>query len=117
MGAVLGLVFGAGMLLIWSAFQAPRPRPTPRASRLRPLLGSAGLGEVSATGFFLVCVVCATVATVAVLLASRTLPVGLVFGAMGAYLPVAVIKGRARRRHREFVEVWPEAVDNLASAV
>jgi tight adherence protein B len=117
MGAVLGLVFGVGMLLIWSAFQAPRPRPIRRASWLRPLLGSAGLGEVSAAGFFAVCAVCAVIATVVVLLASRTLPVALVFGAMGAYLPVAVIKGRARRRQREFAEVWPEAVDNLASAV
>ena len=34
-----------------------------------------------------------------------------------AYLPVAVVAGRARRRQREFAEVWPEAVDNLASAV
>ena len=75
------------------------------------------MGDVSATGVFVVCVVCGVVATVVVLLASRTLPVALVFGAMGAYLPVAVIKGRARRRQREFAEVWPEAVDNLASAV
>ena len=36
---------------------------------------------------------------------------------MGGYLPVAVVSGRARRRQREFAEVWPEAVDNLASAV
>ena len=72
---------------------------------------------MSVTGFVVVCAVCAFVATVVVLVASRTLPVALVFGAMGGYLPVAVIKGRARRRQREFAEVWPEAVDNLASAV
>ncbi len=36
---------------------------------------------------------------------------------MGAYLPVAITRGRARRRQREFAEVWPEAVDNLSSAV
>jgi tight adherence protein B len=36
---------------------------------------------------------------------------------MGGYLPVAVVSGRARRRQRDFAEVWPEAVDNLASAV
>ena len=63
------------------------------------------------------CAVCAFVATAVVLVASRTVPVALVFGAMGGYLPVAVLKGRARRRQREFAEVWPEAVDNLASAV
>ncbi len=117
MGAVLGLVFGVGLLLIWSAFQAPRPRPAARRSRLRPLLGSAGLRDVSVTGFLVVSVACAFVASVVVLLASRTVPVALVFGAMGGYLPVAVLKGRARRRQREFAEVWPEAVDNLASAV
>jgi tight adherence protein B len=36
---------------------------------------------------------------------------------MAAYLPFAVVAARARRRLREFAEVWPEAVDNLASAV
>ena len=41
----------------------------------------------------------------------------LAFGLIGGYLPVAVVSGRARRRQRELAEVWPEAVDNLASAV
>jgi tight adherence protein B len=117
MGAVLGLLFGVGCLLVWSSFWVPSTPRAPAASRLRPLLASAGLGEVSVVGFAVVCAVCALVATVAVLVASRTLPVALVFGAMGGYLPVAVVKGRARRRQREFAEVWPEAVDNLASAV
>ncbi|MCW2710657.1 MAG: Bacterial type secretion system protein domain protein [Marmoricola sp.] len=117
MGAVLGLLFGVGLILVWSAFWASQPRRPARTSRLPPLLGSAGLGEVSVAGFMVVCAVCALVATTVVLVASRTLPVALVFGAMGGYLPVAVLKGRARRRQREFAEVWPEAVDNLASAV
>ncbi|MCW2826776.1 MAG: type secretion system protein [Marmoricola sp.] len=117
MGAVLGLLFGVGLILVWSAFWVPQPRRPARTSLLRPLLGSAGLGEVSVAGFVVVCAVCALVATTVVLVASRTLPVALVFGAMGGHLPVAVLKGRARRRQREFAEVWPEAVDNLASAV
>ena len=116
MGAALGLLLGVGVLLIWSAFSAPPPASTPRTSRLRPLLGSAGLGEVSITGFVTVCAVCALLAATVVLVASRTVPVALVFGAMGGWLPVAVVKGRARRRQHEFAEVWPEAVDNLASA-
>ena len=36
---------------------------------------------------------------------------------MGAWAPVAILRGRALRRQREFAEVWPEAIDNLASAV
>ena len=36
---------------------------------------------------------------------------------MAAVLPVAVLRGRALRRLREHAELWPDAVDNLASAV
>jgi tight adherence protein B len=36
---------------------------------------------------------------------------------MAGYLPLAMLAGRARRRQRELADVWPEAVDNLASAV
>ena len=116
MGAVLGLLFGLGLLLVWSSTWPRTPRRE-RSPRLDPLLREAGLAEVRAGGFVTVCAVSGFTATAAVLLASRTLPVALVFGAMGGYLPVAVLKGRARRRLREFAEVWPEAVDNLASAV
>ena len=117
MGAVLGLLLGAGLLTIWSVFWLPPPAGATRSSRLRPLLSSAGLGDVSAPGFLMVCAVCSLVSMLGVLAASRTVPVALVFGALGAYLPVAVVRGRARRRQRDFAEVWPEAVDNLASAV
>jgi tight adherence protein B len=48
---------------------------------------------------------------------SRTVTVSLVFGLMAGYLPFAMLVGRARRRQRELAEVWPEAVDNLSSAV
>ncbi len=51
------------------------------------------------------------------LLVSRTPPVALAFGVMAAYGPVALVRGRARGRRRQLAEVWPEAVDNLASAV
>ncbi len=117
MGAVLGLVLGVGLLLIWSAFnEAPRPAPV-KAPRLRSLLTSAGMGDTSAVGFIVVCAACAFVAGAVVLVASRTVPVALVFSVLGGYLPVAVLRARSVRRQREFAEVWPEAVDNLASAV
>lgn len=122
MGAILGLLFGVGLLLVWSALGQPKAQPPPsgRGSatvRLRPVLAAAGLGEVSIGGFVAVSAVCGVSATALVLLASRTPPVAAIFGLMGAYLPLAVVRARARRRQREFAEVWPEAVDNLASAV
>ncbi len=119
MGALVGLGVGIGLMLIWSAFFVPRQRrrtdrSTNRASRL---LARAGLGDVSPSGFGIVCLVTGAVVALVVQVVSRTPPVAFVFGAIGAYLPVAVVSGRARRRQREFAEVWPEAVDNLASAV
>lgn len=118
MGALVGLGVGLGLLLIWSVFALPRkPRDADPDRRLERLLASAGLTSVSVTGFVVLSVGLAVVATVLVQAVSRTLPVAVAFGLMGAYLPTAVVRGRARRRLREFAEVWPEAVDNLASAV
>lgn len=119
MGALVGLGVGIGLLLVWSAFFLPgRPRDDdPRPRRTTDLLARAGLGQVSVTGFVLLCVICGAVTALVMQVVSGTPPVALAFGAMGAYLPVGVVSGRARRRQQELAEVWPEAVDNLTSAV
>jgi len=120
MGALVGLGVGVGLMLVWSAFVLPRrPRATSEraAGRIRQLLARADLGTVSPTGFVLLCLGCALVCGLAVQVVARTVPVALVFAVLGGYLPVAIVAGRAQRRQRELAEVWPEAVDNLASAV
>lgn len=120
MGALVGLGVGIGLMLVWSAFFVPqRPRRTQERTvrRTADLLARADLGTVSPTGFVLLCVGCALVAGLAVQVIARTLPVAVVFAVLGGYLPVAIVAGRARQRQRELAEVWPEAVDNLASAV
>jgi tight adherence protein B len=119
MGALVGLGVGIGLVLIWSAFFVPRrPRVRKRsAGRLRELLNRAGLGSVSTTGFVILCLVLGLGTMLVIQLVSDTPPVAVAFGVMGGYLPAALVAGRARRRLREFAEVWPEAVDNLASAV
>ncbi len=119
MGALVGLGVGVGLMLVWSAFALPRgTRAAPtRGGRAGALLARAGLGQVSVTGFVVLCVVCGVVTAVVLQTVSDTPPVALTFGLMGAWAPVAIVSGRARRRQREFAEVWPEAVDNLTSAV
>jgi tight adherence protein B len=119
MGALVGLGVGIGLTLIWSAFFVPRTRRvrTRSTGRLRALLDRAGLGQVSTTGFVILCLILALGTALLIQLVSGTPPVAIAFGVMGGYLPVALVAGRARRRLREFAEVWPEAVDNLASAV
>lgn len=119
MGALVGLGVGCGLLLVWSAFAFPRTDRTvvPGGGRVAHLLARAGLGEVSVTGFVLLCAGTGGLTAVVMQLVSGTPPVALAFGLMAAGLPVATLSARARRRQREFAEVWPEAVDNLVSAV
>jgi tight adherence protein B len=119
MGAAIGLGVGVGLVLIWLALTSPQPFETDRGrrNRTRDLLDRAGLAGVSVAGVWAVSVVTALVVLVAIEVVSRTATVALVFGLLAAYLPFAIVAGRARRRRRELAEVWPEAVDNLASAV
>lgn len=119
MGSLVGLGVGLGLLLIWLGVSSPpTPRPAPQGDgRLRSLLDRAGLSGTSTSAVTVLCLVCALVAFVAVQVISRTAPVALAFAALAGYLPLATLAGRARRRQRELAEVWPEAVDNLASAV
>jgi tight adherence protein B len=119
MGALVGLGMGVGLLLIWAAFALPRrPRSTtPTSTALGRLLGRAGLADVTPASVLTLCAVLFAVGFALVQAVSRTVPVAVVFAAMAAYLPIAVLRQRAARRLRDFAEVWPEAVDNLASAV
>ena len=119
MGAVIGLGVGVGLVLVWLGLTTPRAvrRSVDRVGRTRQQLDRAGLVATSVAGFWTVCAVTSLVTFVAIQVVSRTATVALAFAALAGYLPVAVLAGRARRRQHELAEVWPEAVDNLASAV
>jgi tight adherence protein B len=112
---------GVGLVLVWLAFTAPTPLPrtvrSARTGRTRELLDRAGLADTSVASVYTVCAVVGLICFVAVQVVSHTVTVAVTFGLLGGYLPLATLSGRARRRQRELAEVWPEAVDNLASAV
>jgi tight adherence protein B len=119
MGALVGLGVGVGLVLVWSAFFVPRQPREPRSSpsRSAQLLARAGMGEISVASLVLLCVVLAVTGFAVLQVVARTVPVSVAFGLMAGYSPVAALRHRALRRQREFAEVWPDAVDNLASAV
>ena len=118
-GALLGLLLGLGLLLIWrSGPRAPRPRTAPRrASRRQQALSAAGLTGINGAQLLALQVGLGVVATVVVLLATSTVTVSLVFGLFGFALPYLQVRRLAGRRSADLREVWPEVVDNLASAV
>ncbi len=121
MGLLLGLVFGVGLLLIIWSFVSPRAaRPSTDGrliTRSRDLLAAAGVDGITPAAFIGACAITGFVAFVLMFLVSAALPIGVVFGLMAGGLPVALLKSRARKRLAEFRELWPDVVDNVASAV
>ena len=120
MGALLGLGLGVGLLLIWNSRTRPRGRVRAgvgwRARREEGLrqAGVEGVGAIQLTvtqllGFLIVALL--------VLAVTSAVPVALCFGVFAFFLPVAVVARMRRRRRSALRELWPEAVDNLGSAV
>lgn len=118
-GAFLGLLLGTGLALLWLALTDPPPQPADhsRGAAVQSLLARAGVEGVTTTGVFLLSLSSAGVVGVVMLAVSRTPPVAMAFAFLAGYLPIAVLRGRAQRRQHELAELWPEAVDNLGSAV
>jgi tight adherence protein B len=120
MGALLGLAFGVGLLLMWrSGARAPHP-VTRRPSwwqRRAILLQQAGVRGVGPAQLLGAQVACAVVSAGAVLVLTTTISVAACFGGFAFFLPVTVVRRMRRRRMVALRELWPEAVDNLASGV
>jgi tight adherence protein B len=120
MGAFLGLLLGLGGLLIHRARTASPARTTTGASwqdRSRELLLQAGIEGVSPAQLLSVSVALGLGTFVLVLGTSRVLIIALAFGGFASLLPATLVRRRRAQRAVELREVWPEAVDNLASGV
>ena len=118
-GALLGLLLGVGLLLVWrSGSRAPKRRTDPRRpGRRQQLLAAAGLTGINAAQLLALQIGLGVVAVVVVLLTTGTVTVSLAFGLFGYLLPYAQVRRLAGKRRADLREVWPEVVDNLASAV
>ncbi|HVA59677.1 MAG TPA: type II secretion system F family protein [Mycobacteriales bacterium] len=121
MGAFLGLVLGVGLVLIW--WSGPRRRPPrhppgrPVADRLAELLTQAGYPGISPNRLLALSAALGGGGFVLVAGVSGSAPIGLAFAGFAGYAPLALVRARRRHRRVELRELWPEVVDNLASAV
>jgi len=126
MGALVGVVVGAGLLLIWLALSDPSERRADRGlresrgragARFAELLRRSGAGQVSAGAVLGLCAGVGGAVAVVMFVVSGVAVVAAAFGLLAAYAPVAVLRGRARQVPRERGELWPDVVDDLASGV
>jgi len=120
MGVLVGLGIGVSLLLLVTSGQPPRrrrPRGPGWRDRAAQLLAQAGVEQVTAVQLVAVSAGCGLVAGL-LLLALTQVPLLALAGAGAAALaPRALLRNRARARRGLLRELWPDVVDNLASAV
>ncbi len=121
-GSLLGLLLGCGLFCIWwSAWvpgeTAPRPRRTTVMDRLRDQLVQAGYESMGPRALAAACCIAFSVVFLLVYATTGVAPVALCFAVMAGYAPLALVRMRARRRRASLRELWPDAVDNIASGV
>lgn len=116
-GALLGLGVGVGALVIVIGITGPRHHREARVSRLHRLIDRAGLERVGPSGVIGACLGLACVAGLLALAISGVAVVGVLAAIVAGYLPVAVLRRRARARSVALRSAWPDAVDMLCSAV
>lgn len=119
MAPLLGVLGGAGLLLVWwSAWEQPHAaRRRPRVSRLEDLLRSAGIEKVSRLGLLATCLGVGAFVTLVFFAGTRSWPISGCFGLFGGWLPLGIVKWRARKRTALLRELWPDVVDHLRSAI
>ncbi len=113
-GALVGLAFGIGLVLLLGGPGSPRQRRSPR---LTELARRAGLPRTSGATIVAACAGLAVVVGVLALLVTAV-PVIALLAALGASaLPVLLLRRRVAARQRVLQSAWPDAVDQLMSAV
>jgi tight adherence protein B len=119
MAPLLGVLCGLGIFLIWwSAWeQHPLASQEPKPKRLESLLLTAGIENVSGGGFIASCLGLGLFATLVIYILTASFSIAACFGLFGAWLPVAVVSWRARKRTAMLRELWPDVVDHLRSAI
>lgn len=118
---IAGLALGGGLLLcaapwLWPATERPA-RAGGVVSQWRARLVQAGLGAITPATFAAVSLVLGMLAGFAVLAFVPVTALAVLAGFAIAVLPAAVVSWRAAAYRRSAALVWPDAVDQLVSAI
>ncbi len=118
MGTLIGLGLGIGLaLIVWARIEPVRAPRRPRESRVAGLIAAAGIERMTPRRLVALCAALGVVAAVVALGVTGVPAIGVIVGVAAAASPVIIIRGKVERRLRDHAELWPDAVDNLASAI
>jgi tight adherence protein B len=123
-GLAVGLCGGVGLFSIWwscwPADDRGRSGPSSRRRRLDRWsddLVLAGVPGLGVWGLLALAAGCGLVTFFLALGLTHVAAVAACFAAMAGAAPVLLVRSTARRRRSQLRDVWPDVVDNLASAV
>ena len=120
MGAVVGLVAGIGLLLIVLAFGTDRERVRTRPrrdNRVQALIQAAAIPRLTPAGLIGACAGSAFLVGSLALIVTAV-PMVAVLAAVGsAGVPIVLLRRRIGQQATARQQSWPDAVDQLASAV
>ena len=119
---LLGCLGGVGLLLtlapfLWpSTSTAPARRPG-TLERLRAWLALAGVASLTPAGFVAVSLLCGFALGVLLQAVLAVVALSLAAAVVGLVIPAVAITARVRSRQSANRAIWPDAVDQLVSAV
>ena len=122
-GIVVGLLFGTGLFCIWWSFwareadPARHPEPPLLTRRLRDDLVQAGYPTITPRTLLVGCSLAFLLVLLFVYAVVGVPAIALCFALMAAWGPYALVRMRARQRRNRLRDLWPDAVDNITSAV
>lgn len=121
-GVLLGALLGAGLFLIWwSAWPREERERVHRESRVMRRLGDdlaqAGYRGIGPRLLLSACGIAFLLIFLTVTALTGVPAIALCFAVMAGWVPVAVVRVRARSRRAHLRDLWPDAVENVTSAV
>ena len=121
-GVFVGALLGIGLFFIWwSAWprQGRAASTTENAllSRLGDELTQAGYRGIGPAGLLAACAIAALLILVTVTALTGVASIAACFALMAGWVPLALVRTRARARRAHLRDLWPDAVDNITSGV
>ena len=120
MGALLGLSFGLGLLLVLTPFLGHRTKKRTKPAkvdRIDGLIHAAGIPRLTRSGLVGTCVGSSVVVAAGALIVTAMPMVAVLAGFAAASVPIVLLRRRIAQQSKARQQAWPDAVDQLASAV